>query len=49
MKKFIISVIAFIMALGMILSVSACNGTKPNVESPPAGEYNDPAMDDIYE
>ena len=48
MKKIALSIILAMLCI-VTCAFSACNGTKPNVESPPAGEYNDPAMDDIYE
>ena len=48
MKKIAVSIILATLCV-MACAFSACGQTQPSEEPTPVIEYNDPAMDDIYE
>lgn len=47
MKKKVLVIMLAVLCV-LTCAFSACKKDKPDVESPPVGEYNDPVMDDIY-
>jgi len=47
MKKKVLAIILATLCI-IACAFSACKNNKPDEETPPAGEFVDPAMDDIY-